>query len=403
MIKIRSQCYNAMIFNRSYKKCKLCLVVRAKFLFYNDVIKDGKGCKNMRKIYIDNIRWITVVIVVVYHVIYMFNGVTQYGIIGPFHENQVQDLFQYIVYPWFMLVLFVISGMSARFELDKVTTKEFIRKRTRKLLVPSTIGLLVWGWSTGYYNMLISGAFAQMSAVPRPVLFLIMCLSGTGPLWYIQMLWVFSILLLLIRKIEKDRLWNYSQSLGTTAALLFTVLIYGAAQILNTPVIVVYRFGIYGAGFLIGYFVFSHDGVMERLESSWILLSILAVCAGLLFVVRFWGQSYPDHIVLDTFLCNLYAWLGTLGVLAFMKKWGGFENCFARWMKKRSFGLYVFHYLPIAMSAWYLKMYVPQLPPVVIYLLVGISGFAGAYLLNCMMSKIPIVRWCVLGIGKESK
>ena len=72
----------------------------------------------MRKTYIDNIRWITVVLVVIYHVIYMFNGVTTYGGIGPFCDNQPQDVFQYIVYSWFMFLLFVISGMSARFELD---------------------------------------------------------------------------------------------------------------------------------------------------------------------------------------------------------------------------------------------------------------------------------------------
>ncbi len=357
----------------------------------------------MRKTYIDNIRWITVALVVVYHVIYMFNGVTQYGIIGPFSTHQPQDVFQYIVYPWFMLLLFVISGMSARFELYKVTAQEFVRKRTRKLLVPSTIGLLVWGWTAGYYNMLISGAFEQMGAVPKPVLFLIMCVSGTGPLWYIQLLWLFSILLLLIRKMEKDKLWCCCKGAGTPAALLLTGMIYGAAQILNTPIIVVYRFGIYGAGFLIGYFVFSHDEVMDRLESSWILLSVLAAASGILFVVMFWGQSYPDHAVLDTFVCNLYAWLGTLGILAFMKKWGGFENRFADWMKKQSFGLYVFHYLPIAMSAWYLKMYASQMPPVIIYLLVGVSGFFMAFLLNGIISKIPVIRWCILGIGRETR
>ncbi len=357
----------------------------------------------MRKIYIDNIRWITVVLVVIYHVIYIFNGVTQYGIIGPFSEHQPQDVFQYIVYPWFMLLLFVISGMCARFELSKETVNEYVRKRTRKLLVPSTVGLLVWGWITGYYNMMISGAFEQMSSVPKPVLFLIMCLSGTGPLWYIQMLWVFSILLLLIRKIEKDMLWCRCRNAGILASLLLTGVIYGAAQILNTPVIVVYRFGIYGAGFLIGYFVFSHDEVMDRLEHSWILLSILAAFSGIWFVIMFWGQSYPDHVVLDTFVCNLYAWLGTLGVLAFMKKWGGFENGFADWMKKQSFGLYVFHYLPIAMSSWYLKMYAPQMPPAFIYLLVGVSGFAGSFVLTGIISKIPVLRWCVLGIGKETK
>ena len=28
-----------------------------------------------RKLYLDNIRWMTVVLVVIYHVVYMFNGV----------------------------------------------------------------------------------------------------------------------------------------------------------------------------------------------------------------------------------------------------------------------------------------------------------------------------------------
>ena len=71
----------------------------------------------MRKLYIDNIRWITVVLVVLYHVIYMFNGIETFGVIGPFSDVQYQDAFQYIVYPWFMLLLFAVSGMSARYEL----------------------------------------------------------------------------------------------------------------------------------------------------------------------------------------------------------------------------------------------------------------------------------------------
>ena len=150
----------------------------------------------MRKTYLDNIRFITVILVVIYHVIYIFNSVTVHGIIGPFSENQPQDVYQYIVYPWFMLLLFVVSGMSARFELCKKTEKEFVRARTRKLLVPSTIGLLVFFWILGYYNMLISGAFDSIGSVPGPVLFLIMAVSGSGPLWYIQMLWLFSILLI---------------------------------------------------------------------------------------------------------------------------------------------------------------------------------------------------------------
>ena len=98
----------------------------------------------MRKTYVDNIRWMTVILVVIYHVIYMFNGVVTSGVIGPFAPVQYQDAFQYVVYPWFMLLLFVISGMSARFDLNRHTDREFLKSRTVKLLVPSTVGLFVF-------------------------------------------------------------------------------------------------------------------------------------------------------------------------------------------------------------------------------------------------------------------
>ena len=354
----------------------------------------------MRKTYVDNIRWITVVLVVFYHVIYMFNGVTTYGVIGPFSEFQPQDIFQYIVYPWFMFLLFVVSGMSARFELDAKGESGFIRRRTRKYLVPSTIGLLVFWWILGYYNMLICGAFDTMTAVPKPILFLIMCVSGTGPLWYIQMLWVYSVILIWIRKIEKDKLYNFGKKTNLAVLILLVILVYGAAQILNTPIIVVYRFGIYGLGFLLGYFIFSHDEVMAKLEKYWWMFSLLSVILCIVFTIYNWGKSYPDHEVLDTFLCNAYAWFGTLGVLAFMKKWGNNENAFSLWMNKKSWGLYIFHYLSIAVSAWYLKLLAPQIPALFVYILVAVSGFAGALLLNELISRIPFLRWCVLGIKK---
>lgn len=354
----------------------------------------------MRKTYLDNIRFITVILVVIYHVIYMFNGVTTYGVIGPFHSNQIQDGFQYIVYPWFMLLLFVISGMAARFELDKKTTKEFVNGRTRKLLVPSTLGLLFFGWIMGYYNMLIGGAFETMGPVPKPVLFLIMCVSGTAQLWYIQLLWLFSILLIWIRKIEKDKLYQLGARVPFWGLLLMTAIIYGAAQVLNTPMVVVYRFGIYGAGFFLGYFVLSHEEVMDSLGKNWLLMTILAVAAGIAFVVMFQGEPYPDHVVLDTLPCNVYAWFGCLGVLAFMKKWGNFSNAFTEWMKKKSWGLYLFHYLPLAVCAWYLHTLCPGMLPVFMYVLVGVAAFGGALLIYEIVSRLPVVRWLLLGMKK---
>lgn len=367
-------------------------------IIYNNVKNKSKGGIIMRRKYLDNIRWVTILIVIIYHVIYMFNGVTTYGVIGPFSENQPQDIFLYIVYPWFMFLLFVVSGMAARFELDHKGESGFIRNRTRKYLVPSTIGLFVFWWILGYYNMLIGGAFESMGTVPKPVLYLIMCISGIGPLWYIQMLWLFSLILIWIRKIEKDRVYNLAAKTNVFIIVLLGIAVYGAAQVLNTPIVVVYRFGIYGLGFLLGYFIFSHEEVMEKLEKYWMLFGLLALAFCILFLVFNLGKPYPEHEVLDTFLCNMYAWFGTLGLLAFMKKWGDFHNGFSDWMCRKSWGLYVFHYLGIAISSWYIKMYLPQMPVFFVYLLVLVSGIAGALLLYEIISRIPVLRWCVLGI-----
>ena len=356
----------------------------------------------MRKLYLDNIRWITVVLVVIYHVIYMFNGVERHGVIGPFKEIQYQDVYQYIVYPWFMLLLFVVSGMSARFYLENHTDKEFRTSRTVKLLVPSTIGLFVFQWILGYYNTCISGVWNTMSdEVPGIVKYLIMVASGTGVLWYIQLLWVFSMLLLVVRKLEKDRLYHVCSKTNLYILLLLTVAIWGAAQVLNTPVVTVYRFGIYGLGFFIGYYVFSHNEVMERLGNYWIPLVVAAVVIGILFVKVYWGQPYAEAVVLKTFLCNVYAWIAVLAILAFMKVNGNFENPFSIFMKKKAWGLYVFHYLPLAMCAYYLHIYLPDMLPVLHYLLVTVSAFAGSFLFYEIISRIPVLRFCVLGIRKK--
>ena len=43
------------------------------------------------------------------------------------------------------------------------------------------------------------------------------------------------------------------------------ILLWGFAQILNTPAVTVYRFGIYGFAFFMGYFLFSHDNITDIL------------------------------------------------------------------------------------------------------------------------------------------
>ena len=381
---------------------------------YTDVNKSCKSGKikkgetimnssnNTRKHYLDNIRWITVVLVVIYHVLYMFNGEGILGTVGKITDLEVQyyDVYQYIVYPWFMLVLFIISGISSKIYLDKHSDKEFIKSRTTKLLVPSTIGLLAFQFIQGYINMSISDAFNTMTAVPKVVMYFIMVASGIGVLWYIQLLWVFCIVLVIIRKIEKDRLQDLASKTNIIALILMTALIFLAAQVLNTPVICVYRFGFYLTGFLLGYFVFSHDEVIDVLKKWLPLLAAIAAVLGTAFCIVNFGGQYADAPANRTLLFTSYAWFMSLAILGFGAKYLDFQNDFTSWMSRHSWGLYVFHYLGISAVGLYIGK-PGLLHPAITYILALIAGFAAGYLLYEIISRIPFFRWAVLGIKKK--
>lgn len=185
--------------------------------------------------------------------------------------------------------------------------------------------------------------------------------------------------------------------------LLLTVGLYGAAQILNTPIVTVYRFGIYGFCFFTGYFLFSHDVVVERLSHWWWIFLIVAVGSGIFYTVRFFGENYATEPVVNNLPACIYCWFSILAILAFMKKYGDRENKITRWIAGKSWGIYVFHYLPLACIAYYLRKFASELPALVVYLTVGAGSFAGALLLNEIISRIPVIRWCVLGLKKERK
>ena len=184
---------------------------------------------------------------------------------------------------------------------------------------------------------------------------------------------------------------------------MLTVVVYGSAQVLNTPVVTVYRFGIYGFCFFAGYFLFSHEEVMERLCKWWWMFDLASAVLGISYTVRYFGENYAIAPVLNNIHACVYCWFAILGILTTMKKYADTSTAFTRWMAKKSWGLYIFHYLPIAVISYELHEHAPNTPEALVYLLVGTGAFVGAFLLDELISRMPILRWCVLGIGKEKK
>ena len=364
----------------------------------------------MRKHWIDNLRWVTVLLVLLYHVIYFYNNKGVFGGVGGFGDGpHYQDVLMYILYPWFMPLLFILAGVSAKYALDRHSGREWFKSRTLKLLVPSTIGLLVFHWMEGYFNTHVGGTDV-LASVPQPVKFCIWAVSGTGPLWFIQDLWLFSLILLLVRKLDakgKFNAWCGKIAEGK-AGILWIVLLgvlfwLGEQTLIGSPrpetadgLYNLYKPLFYIIPFLMGYFVFSRDEVHETLGRFWMPLLACAAVSGIALTVTTFGENNTTPQYLGSPLNCLYGWLMCLAMMGWFKAKFDKTNAFAGYMTRSSFGIYIVHYLVIVSLGYMMKVYT-QLPPVAMYLILTVAVFTLSPLLYETLRRIPLVRWCVLG------
>ena len=366
----------------------------------------------MRKHWLDNLRWVTVLLVLFYHVIYFYNNKGVFGGIGGFGDYpqcpQYQDVVMYILYPFFMPLLFLLAGISARYALQKADGKTWFKSRTRKLLVPSTIGLFVFHWMVGYFNTAVAQRTGVFEGIPGVVKYGIMAVSGIGPLWFIQDLWLFSLLLLLVCRLDaKDKLWNACGKLNIVWIILLGVLYWAAEQTLvRNPrpesldgLYNLYKPLFYFVPFLMGYFVFSHEAVQEKVKQAWIPLLACAVVAGRILIGTTFGQDNTSPQYLCSPLNCIYGWLMCLALMGWFQARFNGTGRFASYLTRTSFGLYIVHYLVVATLGYMMKMYT-QLPPWAMYVILTVAVFTLSPALYEVLHRIPFVRWAVFGEKK---
>jgi len=362
----------------------------------------------MRKHWIDNLRWVTVLLVLLYHVFYFYNNKGVFGGIGGFGGTQPQDAVMYILYPWFMPLLFMLAGICSRYALEGHTAKEWFKARTRKLLVPATIGLFVFQWMTGYFNTQVAdvaGRTDLLADAPGIVKYIVWSISGTGPLWFIQDLWFFSLLLLLIRKIvPTGKVCLWCSKAGIILVVLLGVLFWlGNKTMILEPrpetadgLYNLYKPLFYLILYLLGYFVFSNDAVQGKLRKAWIPLLSVAVIAGIALVITTFGQDNTTPQYLGSPLNCIYGWFMCLAMMGWFQACFDYTNDFADYMTRSSYGIYIVHYLPIACFGYMMKVYT-ALSPLAMYLILIIAVFVLSPIINEIIRRIPIIRWCVLG------
>ena len=309
-----------------------------------------------RKYYIDNLRWMLLLILIPYHTAMAWNVWDEPNYIF-FEGNKVISSIVVFFSPYFMPVLFVLSGISMRLSLRSRTKREYITERMKKLLIPFLFGVLalmpVMTYIADKFSYSYEGGFLRHYRIFFTKFTDLTGVDGgfsAGQFWFLLYLFVISVvgigILTLFERIipEKGRsvpLWGVVM-LGLPLPILSELLSVGGKSLAE-----------YTYLFLIGYYVFSKDEIIDKAEKYKMLMFCIGISSAVVNVYLFiW--SGKEYVLLNTLAKYITEWLMIIALTGIAKGYLNFTGNISAYMSKRSFLFYIWHFIWVVMFQYIL-------------------------------------------------
>lgn len=345
--------------------------------------------KETRKHYIDNLRNLTILLLFPVHTFMIWNNFGSRFYIWQ-GENKILSTLIVLVNPWFMPILFVLAGMSARYALEKRTTKEFVIQRVSKLLIPFISGMIfLVPFQTLYARRFFDNYEGSLLDNWKYFFTHLTDFSGydgaftPGHLWFILFLLLISMVtLLLFRFVPYEKLAVSVEKIPIFGVLLLFI-----------PIWLMYYLGNFGgfslgknlALYLIGYYVLSNDLIIEKLERNIKWLATLCLIGTIMSVALYYCFSYYGDLWV-----NFIGWLSILALLVVGKRFLNKRTGFTEYFNQASYPIYILHQSILVALAYY----VVQVSNVLLVQIFGIC--IGSFLLTVLayhlIKLIPVVR-----------
>jgi len=352
---------------------------------------------------LDNLRGITIVCLIVFHICMIYTGTEYYSfyIQGP--NLEAGTVIMTFLHVWMMPLMFAIAGISAAFSLRRRSVKVFVTERVTKLLVPLFFGMLLVIPVQSYISSLSHTGTGNYLDYFTKVTDLQGLDGGftPGQLWFLLFLFIISLvclpLMLLYRKKSK-------QTLLTKTPLVILI-----ALAIVPPLVKPYlsiggkSFCEYTAYFLMGFFFLSDRAILRKLDRYRFLLSGLSLLLiGLTFWLQYFGAvligepgaeqaAEPNFWINALFtLSEAGSWITVLAILALGHHYLNFNGKILGYLSKSSFGAYIFHQTWIIVLAYFIFKITPdykvQIP------LILVSAFVLTYLTNEICKRFKATR-----------
>ena len=301
----------------------------------------------MRKHDIDNLRWMILLVLIPYHAAQAWNTWGEPNYIF-FEGNPWISSIIVFFNPYFMPLLFVLAGMSTKYALQKRSAKEYLRERTRRLLVPFLFGALVLAPVMSYlgdkFNYSYAGGFLNHYAVFFTKYTDLTGADGgfsVGQFWFLLYLFLISVLGVGIIALTKRVQYKSDKSvpfllvpaLGLPLPILSGLLSIGGKS-----------FAEYTYLFLLGYYVLADESIRDRLEKSrWLLLGTGLAAAILNVYLFLWADA--EYVLANAIAKYVAEWFMLLALIGLAKKYLNFTGNVSAYMNRRSFLFFTYHFI----------------------------------------------------------
>lgn len=314
-----------------------------------------------RKYYIDNLRWACIVLLLPFHAAMAWNSWGE-GNYVYYEPNQVLSSIIILISQWYMPLLFVLAGMSARYAMQKRSYGAFALERVKKLLLPLISGMLTVVTVMTYYADRslndYQGSFWQHIRIYFTRFTTLTGYDGgwtPAHLWFLLYLFIISMLCLLVIMVQRRYFNRLSfKNISIIWVMLLVVLIGLSDGILNIADKSICKFLFL---FLIGYYILSEDEVLEKISRHrylfWGIMLLTGVGCTYMFI---WMESY-DHLICSIFTF-MSCWFGILALIGSARLHFNANNRLTQYFTRRSFLIYIFHFLWLVVFQYYLKPYI---------------------------------------------
>ena len=348
--------------------------------------------KTVRKYYIDNLRSASILLLIPFHTAMAWNCWGEGNYIW-FHNNRVLSSFIVSISPWYMALLFVLAGISARLSLAKKTYREFIGERIKKLFLPLITGMIsVVAWMAYYADLFHSGYQGSFFSHYNVYFTRLTDLTGydggwtPGHLWFLLYLFVISIICLSFIALQRKYFPKLSfEKWDVAGIILLGIVLPPSSLIFN---IGGKSIGLYMMLYLLGYYIFSEDKHMDRIvRYRHLFLVIMLIFDATNIYLFLWAKQANE--ILSTIAMYSTCWFGILALLGFGKSKFNQRNRITRYLSSRSYLIYIFHFLWVILIQFYLSKISEK--TIVLYVFTILGSFLMTLITSEIVRRIPFL------------